>query len=1009
MPDLTTQIEQVRALVQTYQAHYIQYSNAAYNETEVRVDFVNPFFQALGWDVLNENGLPQHLREVRHEANVVVEEGGQQRRKRPDYAFRAGTEQRFFLETKKPAVDILTMHEAAFQLRRYGWSGNLLISILTNFTDLIIYDCSIRPLEGDPANKAAIVRFHYSEYVDRFEEIYSLISKEAVLSDAFSRAFSNVESPFTREPFDDYFLQQIKHWRNILSQNLIDNNDHLTNETLSIFVQRILNRIVFLRICEDRSFEQYETLKGIVTYTQLKDLFIAADRKYDSGLFDLIDEQDLILSDDVIVDIFRDLYYPNSSYEFSVVDPYIIGQIYETFLTEAIIITPDGRIDTIKKPEAIDAQGAVNTPKNIADFIAEDTLSPLFDCKPLNEVNHYHIADICCGSGNFLLSAYEFIINYYIEFLRTTSLDEALRNGDLLMVEEAQALHLSFSLKRQILVANIFGVDIDPLAVEVTKLSLLLKLLENVSVNELNDYIATNRRQALPNLDQNIKCGNSLIDGRYAEYDHTVLSNIELLNKINMFAWESEFPNMRFNAIIGNPPYIRVQKMVHYSPEEYHYYKTTNISGYETASASLLDKYYLFIERGLSLLAETGVLGFIIPHRFINTSSGDVLRKWLSDRAAVKRITHFGTHQVFSGRSTYTCIVMLSARAQDCFEIGFVHDWSRFLFEHSTTYESYFSNVLSRAPWIFIPPAIKDALQEVAPHCVRLDELTKVFVGLQTSADQVYIIKPEREDGDFVYFTDKDGRSQTIEKSILRKSIYDCQLKKYEPIQYNSYLIFPYQYVEGKPVLYSTVEMQTLFPCAYNYLNTYKDVLATRNMTNRRDDNWYAYGRSQSLRRFCTGERLIWPVLSLDSNYVFDDEIVAFTGGGNGPYYGLQVNENTRESIFYIQAALNYWLTEYLVKQGATKHRGDYYSHGKQFVEALPIYKIDFDNPDEVGKHANIVAEVRNIMDLSARKKTARTHREKQTFDRAMSISSNRIESIFDSLYGVSESDRVDI
>lgn len=1010
MHDIATSIEQVRMLVDAFHAHYDQYSRVAYNETEIRVDFVNPLFQALGWDVLNERGLPQHLREVKHEANVIVEEGGRNRRKHPDYSFKAGTEQCFFLETKKPAIDIRTATDSAFQIRRYGWSGNLAISILTNFTDLIIYDCSIRPLEEDAANKAVVARFHYSEYIDRFEEIYSLISKDAVVSGAFARTFSNIDSPFAKEPFDNYFLSQIKQWRNLLSQNILDNNGELSSaETLNILVQRILNRIVFLRICEDRSFEQYETLRKICTYAQLKNLFIVADRKYDSGLFDLIDEQEVNISDEVIIEIFKDLYYPNSSYEFSVVDPFIIGQIYESFLIETISITQDRKIMLVQKPEAVDSQGVVNTPKNIADFIVEKTLSTLYDNKRLDDFASYRIADICCGSGNFLISAFEYIINHYIEYLRSNSLKESIRSGHLYSVSDGQELRLSFALKRKILIENIYGVDIDTLAVEVAKLSLLLKLLENVSVNELNGYMATSRQQALPNLDKNLKCGNSLVDSRYADYNSDVLANIELLKKINMFDWPVEFNNIRFNAIVGNPPYIRVQKMVHYSLEEYQYYKVADASGFETASASLLDKYYLFIERGLSLLTEDGLLGYIIPHRFMNTASGEILRKWLSDKNAVKRITHFGTHQIFGNRSTYTCVVMFSSTRQDYFEIGFVRDWNRFLFEHTTTYESYPANVLGKTPWVFIPPSVKGALQKVAHRCVKLDGLAEIFVGLQTSADSIYIITPNNDNDTHVFFTDKDGCQQSVEKAILMKSIYDCQLKKYEPIQHNSFLIFPYKCVNERPTLYSIAEMQSLFPCAYQYLSLYKDSLAGRNMPNRSEDNWFAYGRSQSLRRFYSGERLVWPVLSIGSNYVFDDEAIAFTGGGNGPYYGLQIRTGTQESIFYIQAVLNYWLMEFLVKQSATKHRGDYYSHGKQFVASLPIYKINFDDPNEVRIHTDIVERVRNIMTLAVQKNIANTQRQKEVIERAINAAENRIESILDSLYGLSEDDRVDI
>ena len=170
-----------------------------------------------------------------------------------------------------------------------------------------------------------VAHYHYTEYVDKFDEIYGLLSKEAVQSGHFNEVFSNIRTSLRREPFDAYFLQQIKQWRLTLGESIAKRNPGLSIDTLNIGVQRILNRIIFLRICEDRSFESYETLKAVHTYEELKRLFLAADKKYDSGLFEMLEEDKLQPSDDVLVDIFKDFYYPNSSYEFSVVDPYIIG------------------------------------------------------------------------------------------------------------------------------------------------------------------------------------------------------------------------------------------------------------------------------------------------------------------------------------------------------------------------------------------------------------------------------------------------------------------------------------------------------------------------------------------------------------------------------------------------------------------------------------------------------------------------------------------------------------
>ena len=997
---MATLKNQVADLVQTYSNNYAQFQRATYNETQVRVDFVNRFFKLLGWDVDNERGLPQHLREVTHEATVVVEEDGIHRSKKPDYSFKVGTEVLYFLETKKPAVNLTIDAAPAFQLRRYGWSGNLKVSVLTNFTDLYIYDCSVRPREGDDIGVAMIAHYHFDEYVEHFEEIYNMLSKEAVLTGQFEHHFGNIQGALRREPFDQYFLDQIRTWRMMLGEDILRNNPNVDVETLNIFVQRVLNRTIFLRICEDRCFENYESLKAITTYQDLRTMFAAADQKYDSGLFELLEEDRLNVSDPVIIEIFQSLYYPNNSYEFGVIDPYIIGQIYELFLDEALVIREDGHIETQEKPEVVDSQGAVNTPKNITDIIIEETLCPLYENKTPEEVAQYRIADICCGSGNFLLSAFEYIVNYHIEYYRNHDRENAERRGDIYQLAGSTNYILSYEKKRSILRNNIFGVDIDPLAVEVSKFSLLLKALENSSLEEAEAFHQRTNQRILPNLDENIKNGNSLVNMAYARFDRSVYQNVSLMNKLKMFDWNAEFGNRKFDAIIGNPPYIRVQNMVHYSREEYDFYKS-NHSPYVTAQTDTLDKYYLFIEKGLALLNAGGMLGYIVPHKFMNIKSGTKLRELLSANSNVKKILHFGTHQVFENRSTYTCILVLSKQGHEEFQIGFVQDWNQFLFNHDTECSTYPAAYISGQPWSFLPQNIVAHLEEISQSCVPLSTLVDIFVGVQTSADQIYIIHADREDENFVHSHDRQGREFQIEKGILRKSIYDTQLVSYEKIKANSYIIFPYKSVNGKPVLYSLPEMTANFPFALAYLNSFRDKLVGRNMNGQNDENWFAFGRSQSLRRFLAGEHLVWPVLSTSSNYVYDNDMVVFTGGGNGPFYGMEKKATSQESIFYIQAILNHWLMELLVKSRASTFRGDYYSHGKQFIATLPIYKIDFENPTEVAKHQQIVEMVQNIMRLKEQLASAPNAARRTVLEHSITAINSELNSAIDELYQV--------
>lgn len=994
----------VADLVYTYNENYTQFQRATYNETQVRVDFVNRFFRLLGWDVDNERGLPQHLREVTHEATVVVEENGIHRSKKPDYSFKVGTEVLFFLETKKPAVNITVDAAPAFQLRRYGWSGNLKISVLTNFSDMYIYDCSIRPREGDDIGVAMIAHYHFNEYVEKFEEIYKMLSKESVLEGEFERQFGNIRGALRREPFDQYFLDQIRTWRNMLGEDVLQNNPDVDNETLNVFVQRILNRTIFLRICEDRCLENYESLRAVNTYQELRELFAAADRKYDSGLFQLLDEDRLTVSDATIIEIFQNLYYPKNSYEFGVIDPYIIGQIYELFLDETLVIQPDGHIVAEDKPEVVDSQGAVNTPKNITDIIIEETLQPLYAGKTPEEVAQYRIADICCGSGNFLLSAFEYIVNYYIEHFRQHDFENAVQRGYIHQVPGSTIYTLSYDIKRAILKNNIFGVDIDPLAIEVSKFSLLLKALESSSLEELEEYHQRTHNRILPNLDENIKNGNSLVDMTYALYNRSIYSNIPLMNKLKMFDWNTEFGNRKFDAIVGNPPYIRVQNMVHYSREEYDFYKSS-ASPYATAQAETLDKYYLFIERGLALLNENGRLGYIVPHKFMNIKSGAELRELLTVNFNVQKILHFGTHQVFQDRSTYTCILVLSKQANTAFAIGFVQNWNRFLFDHNAECLQYPSAYISRQPWSFLPQNIVAHLEHISASCVPLSSLADIFVGVQTSADQIYIIHADREDESYIYSHDRQNREFRIEKAILRKSIYDTQLSSYEKITANSYIIFPYKEVNGRPALYSLAEMATDYPYALAYLECFREKLDQRNLPGRNRDNWFAFGRSQSIKRFLHGEHLVWPVLSMGSNYVYDNEMVVFTGGGNGPFYGLEMKNGAHESIFYIQAILNHWLMELLVKSKASTFRGEYYSHGKQFIATLPIYKINFEDPNEVTKHQRIVELVQTIMRLKEQLFAAPNIAQRTVLERSITAVNADLNRVIDELYQVESQD----
>ncbi|MBN2006278.1 MAG: Eco57I restriction-modification methylase domain-containing protein [Anaerolineae bacterium] len=1009
--DKERSIQMIQALVNRFnqnRAAYVQV-NSNYNETQLRADFLNPFLIAFGWDVLNEKQAPQHLREVVHEDAVEVEDGGAVFTKKPDYALRLGAERKFFVEAKKPSVPIATNSAAAFQVRRYGWNARLPISVLSNFDQLIIYDCRVRPQAEDAVHVARLKTYDYTEYVTRFDEIYAQLSREAVYTGNFDIHFGVAEERAGAEPFDEYFLSQIETWRTQLAQDVAWQNPALTQAELNFLVQRLLNRIIFLRICEDRELERYQALQAVQTYDDLKALFHQADKRYNSGLFDFIEDQlslNIAVSSTVLINIFQELYYPASPYAFSVVEAGILGEIYERFLGKQITVV-NQQVTIVDKDEVAASQGVVPTPKYIVDAIVEKTLAPLCADRSLSELAQLRLADIACGSGTFLVAAYEYLLNAYLE----SYLQKGVENHSNKVYEGAQnTWYLTLPERQRILCEHIFGVDIDPQAVEIARFSLLLKVLEDVPDSAIAAHLETHHIRALPNLQDNIQCGNSLLDAAYFEYDKDALVDAAHFASLNPLDWHEAFPQVfeagGFDVLIGNPPYIRIQNMVRYSPSEVQYYQS-NVSPYTCARSNNFDKYSLFIERGLVLLKTTGRLGYIVPHKFFSLKSGQALCNLLSEGQHVTEIVHFGVQQVFGQRrTTYTCILILTNQAAERFTVEHVNDlpaWRRGekgeITEHNADY-------LKTFPWEFVPLTTHQVFERLrAAYPTTLKQVADIFVGVQTSADKIYILVPIGETEATVTFTDTTGATWTIERAILRTCLKDVALPAYSHPQANTYIIFPYKIVDRHAHLYTPEEMQTHFPQCWTYLTAHQVALTRRSIQNGTPETWYRYGRSQSLTQFDGTSKLVWPVLSLDACYAYDDQDIVFTGGGNGPYYGLRPLPKTNFSIYYLQAVLSHPVIEAMVRGIGSSFRGGYRSHGKQFVENLPIRQIDFADTKEKAAHDKIVDLVKTLIQATERVATIPIPTQRQLAKQQAQRLRQAVEKQIGDLYGINDTD----
>lgn len=658
----------IKELVEKFKINYQQFHNNDYNEARTREDFINHFFERLGWDIANKQGLSQTYREVIVEDKVKV---GKET-KAPDYAFRFGGTRLFFVEAKKPSVKLKDNANAAYQIRRYSWSGKLSISILTNFEEFAIYDCSKKPSSNDKASTARVEYISYENYLDKFDFIYDTFAKENVIRGSLEKYNADTKGKKGTQSVDDDFLDSLDDLRTKLASNISKLNTNLSVRDLNFAVQHIIDRIIFLRVAEDRGIEDYGVLRNACSggefYKNIVEIFKKADGKYNSGIFDFTKDKitpNIKIENKVFKELINDLYYPKSPYEFSVISIEIIGNAYEQFLGKTITIGAGHKAKIELKPEVRKAGGVYYTPEYIVDYIVANTLGETIKGKKPEDIAKIKILDPACGSGSFLLGAYKFLLNYHKEYYNKHSKSKFKGSKEKVLNENGE---LTLWIKKRILQNNIFGVDIDNNAVEVTKLSLLLKCMENETPASIADNQSLFNERALPSLDDNIKCGNSLIGSDFYQAD-TLNLDLETQFKINCFDWKKEFSeifkNGGFDIVIGNPPYVDSEEMVKSSPLVREYCA----SNYKEVAKGNWDMYCIFSYKGISLLKNGGFFSFIIPNKFLSLPYGEHLRLFFS-QWHIKNIRDYFSVAVFIRKkekskkiNVYPIIIVLNKTA----------------------------------------------------------------------------------------------------------------------------------------------------------------------------------------------------------------------------------------------------------------------------------------------------------------------------------------------------------
>ncbi|PDS21654.1 Eco57I restriction-modification methylase domain-containing protein, partial [Flavobacterium branchiophilum] len=658
--------ENIQQLINHFEAGIKHYLSPNYQEAEVRKEFIDKFYTFLGWDVNHDHQKNPFEQEVKIEK--AQRQQGALGQKRADYAFFLAPnfkKEQFFVEAKKPSRTLRQNKDDYFQTAKYGWNAGTGVSILTDFEEIVIIDCRFRP-DFDTILQNEIKYYKYTDFRDfeTFESFYWIFSHEALLAGNLPKYIDLLKKPKGKtaqlklfggkyQSIDESFLNYIDDKRADLAkafyQNSFDANGNPLPNTpfvgwdasysLTEATQRTIDRIVFIRFLEDKLIETENIMYNIATATHPWAKFVEyskyLDGKYNGIVFKplFIDDKNFVgAHDDLFRALCADLDHTNTPYDFNYIPIHILGSIYERFLGKVVVIKPttNGKfeVEIEVKPEVRKAGGVFYTPKYIVDYIVENTIGKILNNNgkpiPPSGVTGLHFADIACGSGSFLIGVFEYLLDYHNKWYNDNP-EIAIKDG-CKYNEDKGVYVMSIHQKQHILLNNIYGVDIDLQATEVTQLSLFLKMLEDETTSTANDMMVLFHEKILPNLTHNIKCGNSLIGT-------DILTNkldldLEQERKLNPFDFKMAFPKVfkkgGFDAIVGNPPYFSLSTLDKLQNDNL----TLNYKVFEKGT----DIYCLFYERAIKFLNEKGLVSYITSNQWLQTNYGKVLINFLKEK-----------------------------------------------------------------------------------------------------------------------------------------------------------------------------------------------------------------------------------------------------------------------------------------------------------------------------------------------------------------------------------------
>lgn len=936
--------EELKEIVSAFERDYKLYKekNSKFNEQMTRQQYIDRLLRMLGWDISNPENLSFNNREI-------VAEEYSNRFDRPDYAIRMNSSSIFYVEAKKVSVDIEKEIEPAMQVRRYGWNSGHKISVLTNFEYLSIYTTYHQPKEDDTVVSNRYKLYHYKEFVDKFDEIYDLLSRESVVNGNFDNWTNNIApTNATKLALDQVFLEQLNEWRLLVAKDLIASSiaEFKDQAILNESIQSFLNQLIFLRFIEDNRFEDAEKLKKTINkHVDYRSYFKELDKKYNSGIFETPDVI-LNIKESTLKTIIENLYYPNASYDFSVIDLSILSRIYENFLQEEISIDSSNNVK-LEKTKSAKIKAVISTPDSVVKLMVQKVMKEKIAGLSPEQILDLKIGDLAVGSGIFLIEVYNYIENYLVDWYSNKN-------------NVAPTPYLvPFSIKKEIVQNVLRGFDINNQAVQLTRFSLLLRLLSYEKQDRLKEITPL-----LPSLKETIIYGNSLVDEK--DIDFTTITYEDASSIVPM--QDEVFAGLKFDLIIGNPPYLQTKEIIESTNSvEVEVYKSKYMSSFKQ-----YDKYFLFIEKTLKLMSEEGSAILLVPNKFFTVGAATKLREYISQKMGLSFIIDFKTTQLFQNVINYVAVVEFGDFSNPKFQYSVANSVDMAF--KITDRLDYDIRKLENSHWFLTQnEELRFQYEYAMENFPNIESEIIPVNGIQTSANNIFLIdkkfiKEETEETiSFEINKQKKIEYITIEKALL-KDFYQTppktQGKSYMPMKGNKYVIFPY--IAGKIIDYATMEKQ--YPNTLEYLNNHKDELLPKTLGGKRDvqyvSEWYQYGRTQFLKE-SNVDKILVGVMSNQPNFNIDRNRMLFASGGTAGYIALLKKGESPYSLEYIQAWLSHPFTDMIFQTIGSSFEGDFYTHGTGTYKDIPLLPIDFNNQYELGKYKQIEDCVREIESLN--------------------------------------------